>query len=83
MKIEKRIPVPPAKSKLRYPWPDMVAGDSILLPEATAGLYGQNAICSWRRWASRNQIVNRAVVTRRLGEGKVRVWVVAKQEVRS
>jgi len=30
-KIEKNIPIPEGRSRIKYPWPDMDVGDSVLI----------------------------------------------------
>lgn len=83
MKIERGIPVPEKTGKpLGYPWPKMRVGDSIVVRESTAGRYAFKALRSWLRWAERNGITDRKATSRSIGDGRVRIWVVAKEGTR-
>lgn len=66
MKIERDIPLPPARNQRRYPYPQLEVGESFFVPEVS-----QNAIANqaWR-WS---QKLGRKFETRKR-PGGVRVW---------
>lgn len=66
VKIESGVPLPPARNKRRYPYPQLQVGDSFFVPSM-----GQNEIANqaWR-WGKK---LGRTFETRKR-PGGVRVW---------
>ena len=59
-----------AKGKSKYPFPEMVVGDSVLIPEAQA----QAARLSAGKFG---RMYNMTFVSRKAEDGSVRIWRVA------
>lgn len=75
--IDKDIPVPPlpksagrkqGKTRLKYPWPDMEVGDSILVPDVTLETLKTAALA----WAKRQGLPWK--FTARSNIRGVRIW---------
>ena len=66
IKIDKNIPVPPARLSHRYPWLEMEIGDSFFTANLSHGNMGTQAARAGKRH-------NREFVTRKV-DGGIRVW---------
>lgn len=72
IKIDKNIPAPSGAGYSKYPWHEMVGGDSFLVPNA-ARLFTIRSQCTTK--TQRSQAYEYRA---RLVEGGVRVWCVDK-----
>ena len=74
-KIEKNVKIPEVHSKIRYPWPDMAVGDSVLIQaEKGEKLYNlkRKVGPSARYYGEKTGKVFKTLIDH--GEGGVRVW---------
>ncbi len=75
-KIETGLPIPtaPTGRKLKYPWPEMCVGDSVLIP--LNGVQATSIRNSAWSWLQKHRPDMKASL--RLEGSGVRVWFVAK-----
>ena len=73
--IEHDIPTPEDPDDFRFPWPQMKPGDSIVLTGDKARVSAHASFYKYRRryFSKTNTLLK--LVTRSIGNGKFRAWV--------
>lgn len=75
--IKPAIPIPPALSARKYPWPTMRDGDSFEVEGAKARKSAMTSFDAYKRTRqAAGHVVPFKLVTRSMGGGRYRLWLI-------